>query len=111
MKPSESLSAECESCRVALEERAYEVRTAGGTAIRCLRCALLYPPMVLRSVIIALIVGTFLTAINQGSYFLQGDLPLSLAWKVPITFLVPFCVATAGAILNSRTTPNEAQAT
>ena len=55
-----------------------------------------------RSIIIALIVGTVLTAINQGNIILGGDFPPSLYWKIPLTYSVPYCVATTGAILNAR---------
>lgn len=69
---------------------------------RCLRCALTYGPLVRRSLIVALIVGTILTAINQGNIILRGDFPPSLYWKIPLTYMVPYCVATTGAILNAR---------
>ncbi|MBI1885276.1 MAG: nitrate/nitrite transporter NrtS [Chloroflexi bacterium] len=59
-------------------------------------------PLVARSLTIALIVGTILTAINQGNVIVQGDATLALAWKIPLTYAVPYCVATAGAILNAR---------
>lgn len=62
--------------------------------------------MLRRSLVVALIVGTILTAINQGSIILGGDFPPSLYWKVPLTYCVPFCVATAGALLNARTKAN-----
>jgi len=68
----------------------------------CFRHALLYPPMLRRSLVVALIVGTILTAINQGNIILGDDFPPSLYWKVPLTYCVPFCVATAGALLNAR---------
>ena len=55
-----------------------------------------------RSLVIAAIVGTLLTAINQGNVILQGDASAALAWKIPLTYSVPYCVATAGALLNSR---------
>jgi ABC-type methionine transport system permease subunit len=55
-----------------------------------------------RSLIIGLIVGTILTAINQGNILAQGHLPAVLYWKIPLTYCVPFCVATTGAILNAR---------
>ena len=58
--------------------------------------------MLRRSLLTALVVGTALTAINQGNVILRGDLPASLAWKVPLTYCVPFCVATWGALINSR---------
>jgi hypothetical protein len=69
---------------------------------RCLRCALTYRPMLRRSFLTAVVVGTILTAINQGTTFLDGNLPVALAWKVPLTYAVPFCVATWGALVNSR---------
>ncbi len=59
---------------------------------------LLHTPMIRRSLVIALVVGTLLTAINQGNLIAQGDLSLALAWKVPLTYLVPYCVATTGAV-------------
>ena len=59
----------------------------------------------MRSLVIATVVGTLLTAINQGNVILQGDASLALAWKIPLTYAVPYCVATAGALLNSRVRP------
>ena len=92
----------CGRCGVDFTRSAYEVRTAAGTAFRCLRCTLLHRPLVLRSLLICLVVGTLLTAINQGNHIVQGDFPIDLAWKVPLTYLVPYCVATLGAVLNAR---------
>ena len=43
-----------------------------------------------------------LLAINQGDVLLSGRWPAALAWKIPLTYLVPFVVATWGALLNSR---------
>ncbi|HET9477104.1 MAG TPA: nitrate/nitrite transporter NrtS [Dehalococcoidia bacterium] len=74
----------------------------GGVILRCLRCAFLFGPMLRRSLIIALVVGTILTAINQGNVILGGDFPASLYWKIPLTYCVPFAVATTGALLNAR---------
>jgi hypothetical protein len=48
------------------------------------------------------VVGTVLVAINQGTVLAKGDFPASLYWKIPLTYLVPFCVATWGALINSR---------
>lgn len=62
--------------------------------------------MLRRSLVIALIVGTILTAINQGNVILSGDFPAALFWKIPLTYCVPFGVATTGAILNARTKAN-----
>jgi hypothetical protein len=63
---------------------------------------LTYGPLVRRSLIVAVVVGTILTAINQGNVILSGDFPASLYWKVPLTYAVPYCVATTGAMLNAR---------
>jgi hypothetical protein len=55
-----------------------------------------------RSLITALVVGTLLVAINQGTLLLEGEVPGSLYWKIPLTYAVPFCVASWGALVNSR---------
>jgi hypothetical protein len=63
-----------------------------------------YPPLIRRSAVVALIVGSVLVAINQGDALLTGRWDAALAWKAPLTYLVPFVVATWGALLNSRVT-------
>jgi hypothetical protein len=65
-----------------------------GAERRCLACALRYRPMLKRSALTALVVGTALVLINQGGLLVSGVLPASLAWQVPLTYAVPFCVAT-----------------
>ncbi len=80
--------------------RAPDGRTAG----YCFRHALLYRPMLRRSLIVAVIVGTVLVAINQANVVLAGDFPPSLYLKIPLTYCVPFGVATSGALLNGRST-------
>jgi len=70
--------------------------------IRCARCALRYGPLLRRSALTALGVGTVLVAINQGNILLGGSFPAALLWKIPLTYCVPFCVATWGALINSR---------
>lgn len=49
-----------------------------------------------RSFNVALIVGTILNLINQGDALL-GDGEVSII-KLALTFLVPYCVATYGAV-------------
>jgi hypothetical protein len=61
-----------------------------------------YPPVARRSITIALIVGSVLTAINQGDALLAGAWSPALLWKVPLTYTVPFIVATWGALGASR---------
>ena len=49
-----------------------------------------------RSLVVALIVGTILNLINQGDALLgSGELNFS---KIILTFAVPYCVATYGAV-------------
>ena len=69
---------------------------------RCLRCTLMRPSLLKRSLITALVVGSLLTAINQGNVMLAGNFPGDLVWKIPLSYCVPFCVATWGALVNSR---------
>ena len=89
----------CARCRRALADRlAFQF----GRERRCLGCALRFRPMLRRSALTALVVGTILVAINQGTVLLSGHPPTSLAWQIPLTYIVPFCVASWGALSNSR---------
>ncbi len=47
-----------------------------------------------------LVVGTILTAINQGDFILAGQMPDPV--KVGLTYMVPYCVATYGAVTAKR---------
>ena len=62
----------------------------------------MHRPMLRRSLGIAAVVGTLLVAINQGDVLLAGRWTPALAWKIPLTYFVPFVVATWGALLSSR---------
>jgi phosphoribosylformylglycinamidine synthase len=62
-----------------------------------------------RSTFIALVVGPILTAINQGDFLFSGQ---GLDWtKVVLTFVVPYVVATLGALGGHRdaTAPCQAE--
>ena len=63
-----------------------ELTTADGTPLAAVR--------------IALVVGTVLTAINHGDVILAGAMPP--VWKVLLTYCVPYCVATYGAVTAKR---------
>jgi hypothetical protein len=52
-------------------------------------------PILRRSLLVALVVGTVLNAINQGPELIGGE-PVVL-WKLLMTFCVPFLVASYGA--------------
>lgn len=68
----------------------------------CVCCSLRHRPMLRRSALTALVVGTVLTVINQGTVLLAGQFSPSLVWQIPLTYLVPFCVASWGALSNAR---------
>lgn len=71
----------------------------------CFGCAVRHAPMLKRSVLIALVVGTLLTVINQGDVLLAKPWTGALLWKIPLTYAVPFIVATIGALGTGRVTP------
>ena len=52
--------------------------------------------IVRRSAVIALIVGTILNLIAQGDFLLDGH--AVNYWKIALTYCVPYCVATYGAV-------------
>ncbi len=54
--------------------------------------------VVVRGAKVGLIVGTILTAINQGDLILAGKLDVTGAWKIPLTYLVPYCVSTYAGV-------------
>ena len=70
--------------------------------IKCFKCALKHLPLLRRSLVVALFVGTILTVLNQGGAVLSGTGSSSLYWKIPLTYCVPFCVATYAALSNVR---------
>ena len=73
-----------------------------GELTKCLRCSLQHWPMLKKSLAACVVVGTVLTALNQGDILLAGQWNSSLWWKIPLTYTVPFLVATYGAMSNNR---------
>ena len=51
--------------------------------------------LVLRSAAVSVVVGTALNAINQGPELMAGQPPV--IWKLVLTYLVPFLVASYGS--------------
>ena len=49
-----------------------------------------------RAAIIAAVVGTILNLIAQGDFLFEGK-PIAI-WKIGLTYCVPYCVATYGAL-------------
>ena len=68
----------------------------------CLRCALRHPPVLRRALLTSLVVGTALTAINQGDALITATLTPVLIWRIPLTYFVPFAVSTYSALAISR---------
>jgi ACR3 family arsenite efflux pump ArsB len=63
-----------------------------------------FRPLVRRAALTALVVGTVLTAINQGDQILANHMSAALIWKVPLTYCVPYVVASFGAMSICRRT-------
>ena len=102
MAPPSTQGPRCDACGALHGGAAFVFQTDEGTLVTCGRCALRHRPMLRRSFKIALVVGTILLAINQGDVLLSAQWPRALVWKVPLTYVVPFVVATWGALVNSR---------
>ena len=90
---------QCQSCNRALHQvRRFRFRTGELEVVKCLRCALRHIPMLRRSLIASILVGTLLILLNQGDVMLSGSWTAALLWKAPLTYLVPFLVASWGAL-------------
>ena len=93
----------CGRCRRTLEGRVvFAIPTSEGNVIRCLKCVLRYAPMLRRSLLASIVVGTFLVALNQGDLLASGQWSGALYWKVPLTYLVPFLVTSWSALSHAR---------
>ena len=93
----------CAGCgRILAAGCGYAFRSAGRAAPKCLRCAVRHPPIVRKAAQTAAVVGTILTAINQGDALLNHHVTAALLWKVPLTYTVPYLVSTYGALSISR---------
>jgi hypothetical protein len=55
----------------------------------------LRPPILTRSLMVTLVVGTLLNAINQGPEIWRGEPPV--LWKLALTYAVPFLVSSYSA--------------
>jgi hypothetical protein len=95
---------ECERCGRHLARSAALFRQNGRDGSRrvCRTCAFTDATMLRRSLRIAVIIGSVLLVINQGDVLAAGLWPPALAWKIPLTYLVPFIVATWSALTNGR---------
>ena len=56
------------------------------------------PDIVRRSLVVSLIVGTVLVAINHGDLILSGGIGRKELIKILLTYIVPYCVSTFSAV-------------
>lgn len=99
--PGELVQAETARCGICGRTLRPGFRLRGGV-LRCGRHVILHPAVWKRSLITALIVGTILTAINQGNLILSHGISGEIALKMGLTYCVPFCVSTSGALGAAR---------
>ncbi len=74
-----------------------EWRTAGEAVRVSFR-----PSTLRRTVVIALIVGTLLSVVNQADVIVRGHADAVTWARIVVNFLVPFCVSTAGFLSACR---------
>ena len=90
------------SFKVAAHPDKETVAGRAGQITKCIFCAVRHWAMLKRSITVAVVVGTILTSLNQGDIIFAGEWKSALYWKVPLTYCVPLCVATYGALSNCR---------
>ena len=100
-------AARCQNCgRATKAGRTFAFRPNQGAdspaTVKCHWCGPRHRPMLRRSAMVAIVVGTILTLLNQGDGLLAGQWNNALYWKIPLTYCVPFLVATYGALTAAR---------
>lgn len=97
----------CVQCTTSLaRRRSFHLRSKQLILRKCARCSLIDGPLLSRSMTVALIVGTALTLLNHGEAIFARAYPWSTSWhKVILTYVVPFVVASYGALANGYRPP------
>lgn len=54
--------------------------------------------IVARGIKVGVLVGSILTLINYGDVLLAGEFYPAMWWKIPLTYVVPYCVATYASV-------------
>jgi hypothetical protein len=83
-------------------EARYQLGRGSASSAVCFRHFVRSRPVARRAGLTAVFVGSVLTAINQGNVILAGDWSPVLFAKIPLTYAVPYCVTTWGALGSSR---------
>jgi hypothetical protein len=76
------------------------MRSIGG--VRDALSVILQPQHLRRTITIALVVGTILTAINQADVIARGDASPATLAKAALNYLVPFIVSNLGLLVGTR---------
>ena len=92
----------CAGCARPLESGAFRFTGPAGGVVKCTRCAVRHGPVARNAIKTALVVGTVLTAINQGDVLLRGAFSGLVLLKMLLTYVVPYVVSTTGALSVSR---------
>ncbi len=58
--------------------------------------------VVIRAIKVGLFVGSILIAINYGDVMITGESFSAMIWKIPLTYVVPYCVATYASVESLR---------
>lgn len=58
-----------------------------------------------RTVMVALIVGVLLSAVNQATVFVDGEVTGATWLRIAANFVIPFLVSNVGALSAARSTP------
>ena len=80
----------------------YRLRTAAGETDVGLLQFIGSRHIVRTSVYTSLVVGTILTLINQGDIYLANRVTATILIKTLLTYVVPYCVSTFGALSAAR---------
>lgn len=88
-------------CTHPTRQHPYYFDRSAGTLL-CLACAVLCRPVLRRAILIALLIGSLLTLINQGDVLLHGHFTWFTTVKIGLTYLVPFGVSTSFALAANR---------
>ena len=103
MASQAEVAAACDVCgRTIRPGGGFVQRSPSGGTLKCFLHAMTHWPMLRRSLIVAAIIGSWLMALNHGDVLFVGGWAAPLAWKIPLTYLTPFLVATFGAMGNAR---------
>ena len=98
MPPSSSAAADLPTCARCHRPGRYRGAVAGRPVPLCTRHFVRSRTTLKRATVTAVVVGTILTALNQGDLLLTGDTAPAMLWKIPLTYLVPFTVTIWGAL-------------